>query len=153
MPGTGVSIIFFMKAVLFGLAAIILIPKEKYKKYFIYGFLLGGVIDIFLVFTLTYLNIIKYYNLGPFSVFDTFSFFTPIAWTFTMMLFLYFLPVKKVFLFPYVLSFAFYGIAVGYVLKGFGLYKFNIYYLMPVFIAWFSLAAYLYINNERITIR
>jgi len=148
----GISIIFFIKALLFGLATVILIPKEKYKKFFIYGFLFGGVLDIIIIFSFTYLNIIKYYKMGPLSILNTFPFFTPIAWTFAMMLFLYFLPIKRFFLIPYVISFALYGIAVSEVLKGFGVYAYNIYIMPFVFIVWFSFTAFLYVYNERITI-
>jgi hypothetical protein len=148
----GTSIVYFLKALLFGLAAVIFIPKEKYKKYFIYGFILGGVIDVILIVTLSYLDVIKYYNMGPFSVFNIFPFFTPIAWTFAMMLFLHFLPIRKVFLYPYVISFALYGVALGQVLKGFGLFRYNIFIMPFVYIFWFSLAAIVYIHNERLTI-
>ncbi len=146
----GISIVYLIKAVIFGIATVILIPKEQYKKYFIYGFFTGGVANVLVVSIFSYLNFIKYYNMGPFAVFDTFAFFTPIAWTFTMMLFLYFLPVRKVFFFPYVISFALFAVAVGEVLKGFGLYEYSIYLMPFVFIAWFSLTAFVYMRNEKI---
>ena len=47
----GKEIFFFYKALFFGLVAVIFIPKELYKKYFIYGLLFGGLGDYIMTIT------------------------------------------------------------------------------------------------------
>lgn len=84
-----------------GVASIILIPKEKYKKYLLYGLLLGGLADTIIVLVLSrWLGVFKYQNLGVFAISDLFSIWTPIAWTFTVAIYFYLMPVKKVFVVP-----------------------------------------------------
>ena len=39
----GKEIVFFYKALIFGIAALVLIPKQLYKKFFIYGLIYGGI--------------------------------------------------------------------------------------------------------------
>lgn len=148
------SFIFFFKALLFGVSAMIAIPKEHYKKFFIYGFIFGGIGDIITVLILgPALHLIKYSNLGVFGILGLFSFWTPIAWTFTFMLFFYFLPVRKAFLYPYLIGFAMFALMVGWVLQNLGTFGYigNYIYFAPlVFLAWFSLSAWGYFKSERI---
>jgi hypothetical protein len=153
----GKEMVFFFKAVFFGLAAIILIPKEHYKKYFIYGLFFGAILEIFMVGVLSGLfHWFQYKNMGPFNVFNLFSFWTPLAWMFTLMVFLYCLPARRLFLFLYIPSFGLFGYMVGIVLQNFGLFEYlGIYkYIAPVvFTGWFAVAAWAYIKTEKITLR
>ncbi|WP_366923070.1 hypothetical protein MFMK1_003563 [Metallumcola ferriviriculae] len=150
------ALVSFYKAVLFGIATILLIPKEKYKKFLIYGFLLGAVGDVLIV-TLVggLLGLIKYQNTGPFNILGLFSFWTPLAWMFTLMLFLYFLPVRIVFYHVYIVGFALFGFMVGLVLQHLGTFQYvgNYIYFAPItFITWFFLSAWLYRRSENIAL-
>lgn len=150
------SYYFFFKALLFGIAAIVAIPKSLYKKYFLYGFMFGAVGNLIQVFTLGQMQLFKYEKMGVFGVFGKFSFWTPVAWMFAFMLFFYFLPVRRNFLYPYILAFAFFGFMVGTVLHNLGIYHFigNYVYFAPfVYLAWFSLAALVFIRNEKISLK
>lgn len=60
----GNEIVFLIKAVFFGLAAIIIIPKEFYKKYLIYGLLLGAIGDTLITLIAKLLSLYKYQNMG-----------------------------------------------------------------------------------------
>jgi hypothetical protein len=92
----GVEIIFFLKAAFFGLAAIVLIPKEQYKKFLVYGLILGGLADILLILVFgKIIGGVRYLNTGVFDILKLTSFWTPIAWSFVIMYFLYSLPLKK----------------------------------------------------------
>jgi len=153
MPGVSTNIIFFIKALVFCVLAGIIIPKEYYKKYLIYGLFLGAGIDIIVVFTLTHLGFVKYLNMGAFSIFGVIAFWTPIAWMSTVMIFLYFLPRRKLFLVSYILMFALYGIFLGEMLSNFGLYTYNRLIMFFVFLGWFSLAAWTYLRLERIQVK
>jgi hypothetical protein len=149
----GKEIIFFYKAILFAVTTFVMIPKQYYKKFFIYGFIYGGILDIVIIFILEAFGLIEYKNMGVFNIFDKFSFWTPIAWLFVFMLYFYLLPEKKKYLYPYFLGFTFFGIMVGQVLKNFGLYDIKpIYkYFQPLIIfSWFALSAWIYIKGEQI---
>ncbi len=151
------GIYYLLVALAFGIAALVLIPKKQYKKFFIYGLLFGGILDMFIIIIFSGLfQLFKYFYIGSFSILGLFSFWTPIAWIFTFMIYLYFLPVRKIFLYPYVTSFIAFGYMVGQAFKGIGLFKFydGYLYFMPfTFIIWFSLAAWAYIKGEKITLR
>ncbi|MTI84471.1 MAG: hypothetical protein FH756_11325 [Firmicutes bacterium] len=153
----GKSIYFFYKALLFGIAAYAVIPKPEFKRYLLYGFIFGAIGDVIMV-TLTgpILNLIKYHNMGPFSVFGLFSFWTPIAWMFAFMLFFYFLPARRAFLYPYIVGFSIFGYMVGLVLSGLGLFDYIGFYkysALIVFIVWFSIAAYAYLKIGNIKLK
>lgn len=150
------SIFFFFKAIIFGVAAYAVIPRHVFKKYFLYAFIFGAIADVLIVSTLHSLNLVSYYNMGPFGIFGVFTFWTPIAWMFTFMLFFYFLPVRTAFLIPYIIGFSLFGYMVGLVLTALGLFEYigiYKYYAPVVFIAWFSLAAYAYIKIGNIKLR
>lgn len=156
-PGLGKSIYFFYKALLFGVATLVTIPREVYKKYLIWGFILGGVGELAMVTIFErLLHLIKYKNMGFFNVFGLVSFWTPLAWMFTFMLFFYFLPVRRIFFYLYLLGFAFFAHMVGLVLQNLGLFEYigtYIYYAPLVFFLWFSLAAFTYLRYNRITLK
>lgn len=153
----GKSIFFFYKAVLFGIATVVAIPRPVYKKFLLYGFMFGALGDIILIIILDPgLKLIRYLNIGVFGVFGLFPFWTPIAWMFAFMLFFYFLPVRRVFLYPYVAGFAIFGYMVGMILEQMGLYQYIGYYkfISPlVLITWFALAAWVYIKSENVTLK
>src|SRR5690554_852935 len=152
----GTEIVFFIKAIIFGLAAAIIIPKKLYKKYFIYGLIFGGLVDFVLVLMIGVIaGGVQYKNMGVFSVFDITSFWTPISWMLVQMIFLYLLPRKKLYFYPYVLSYGIFGYCVGLVLENFGLFKYRgvFRYLYPlVIIGWFYSVARLYMYEEKITL-
>ena len=59
-------------------------------------------------------------------------------------------------LYPYILGFTLFGIMVGQVLKGFGLYQINptfVYFQPFIFLAWFTVTAWTYIKSEKIVLR
>lgn len=148
------ELIYLYKAIFFGLAAVILIPKALYKKFFIYGLLFGAVLDVLLVGVLGgVFHWLLYKNMGHFNILNLFSFWTPIAWMFTLMVFLYCLPTRKLYLFIYVPTFGFFGYMVGLVLHNYGLFEYiGIYkYFAPLILTgWFAVSAWAYIRAERI---
>ena len=83
--GLGKSIWYLLKAMFFGIATILTIPKEVYKKYFIWGFIFGGVGDVLMVILFSkVLNLIEYKNMCVFNAYGLVSFWTPIAWMFIL---------------------------------------------------------------------
>lgn len=150
------SFISFFKAALFGIATIVTIPRELYKKFLLYGFVFGVIGDIASILVLSQLRLMKYSNMGPFSIYGLFSFWTPIAWMFAFMLFFYFLPRRRMFLYPYVVGFAIFGYMVGLVLEGFDVFHyigFWRYWAPFFFLMWFSGAAWLFYKLEGVKIK
>lgn len=149
----GIEIIFLIKAIFFGLAAIIIIPKELYKKYLVYGLFLGALGDTGLALLGKYLNLWKYKNMGVFNILNFYSFWSPLAWMFVIMFFLYCLPSKRSAFYLYVVTYGVFGYFVGLILQNFGLYEYlGIFkYLAPlVLAAWFYTAALIYLKAEGI---
>ncbi|MDX9872813.1 MAG: hypothetical protein RBT41_10390, partial [Clostridia bacterium] len=129
------SIIFLLKAILFGIATAIAIPKKEYKKFFLWGLLFGGILDVIIIIMLgPILNLTKYQNMGIHGIFGILPFWTPIAWIFVLMLFFYFLPIHRYFLYLYVLGFAIFGYMVGIVLQNMDLYEYlgSYIYFAPI---------------------
>lgn len=149
--------IFLYKALFFGLAAIILIPKEYYRKYLVYGLLLGAVPDVLLIWIISRIfHGMEYKNMGPFNILNLFSFWTPLAWMFAFMYFFYCLPTRKLFFYPYVFTFGLFGYMVGMVLKNFGLFEYSViyrYFSPFVIIGWFLAAAFIYLKAEKIPLK
>ncbi|MEJ6950353.1 hypothetical protein [Natronospora cellulosivora (SeqCode)] len=152
----GINIIYLVFAASVGAATVILIPRENYKHFFLYGLIFGGLADAFIVVFLTELNLIQYKNMGVFNVFDYFSIWTPLTWMFVFMIFFYFLPVRKSFLIPYIIAFSVLNIATGRVMSQLGLFELiGIQkYLSPfVFLLWYSISAWAYLHIEKISLQ
>ena len=131
---------------------VILIPREVYKKYMIYGMLVGGLGDVLSVFV--YQNLLGFMwfkNQGLFYVLGQHA-LSPLCWTFTVMIFLYFLPAKRFFLYVYTLAWAMASVCYGYVVQNAKLFDFKSwFYPIPAFIAfliWWSFAVWLYSRTE-----
>ncbi len=153
----GKDMYYFLLAMMLFVGALLLIPKFLYKKFFIYGFLLGGVPNVALIVVAGgVFHLFKYLNLGPLGIWGLFSIWTPVAWTFTFMLYLYFLPVRKFFYYPYILCFAFLGYLTGQALKGLGLFVLQdsyAYFEPLTFIIWFGATAWIYYRAERVALK
>ena len=150
------GMVFFYNAVIFAFAALVLIPKQLYKRYFVYGLIYGGLFDVAVVLILEVFRLIKYEHMGAFSIFGWFPFWLPVAWIFVMMFDLYLLPEKKLYFYLYILSFSIFGFMVGQVLEGFNLLEINkgFEYVEPFFLfAWFAFTAWVYQKNEKIVLR
>jgi hypothetical protein len=131
---------------------LVYIPKQHYKEYLIYGFLLGGLGDMLIVGLFqNLLHIMWFKNAGIFNVLGQ-NFFSPPCWTFTVMLFLHFLPSRRLFLYLYIITFAFYSDGYGLIVHNAGLFDFKAW-LYPVvsfciFLGWWSFIAWVFIKTS-----
>lgn len=142
---------YLIFAAVIGLSTIVIIPRNLYKKYFLYGLIFGGIGDTLLVTMIHYMGFLNYKILGVTSIFGIVSFWTPIAWTFYFMLYFYFLPARKIFLVPYVIVFIALNYSVGIVMSQSGLYEtIGVYkYIQPfVYLAWCSISAWAFFKGE-----
>ena len=152
------SYYYIIIAALIGGAALVLIPKDRYKKYLLYGLLFGGLGDTIIVTLFSKIfPLFQYKNMGVFNVLGLFSIWTPITWTFVFAIYFYLLPVRKVFLVPYVLTFIGFNVAMGMVMSALGLFEYHKPYYQYLdlidFFAWFIIAAWIYIKAERIELK
>lgn len=113
--------IFLLLAILL---TFILIPRDKYKQFFIYGFILGGLGNLVIHWILAYIGLMWYPNAGIFQV-GRLNILSPLSWVPVTMLFVRFLPQRPLFLYAYVLTFATFGVYHGYVVQNAGLYDFQ----------------------------
>ncbi|KUO62569.1 MAG: hypothetical protein APF84_02130 [Gracilibacter sp. BRH_c7a] len=131
---------------------LIFIPRNQYKDYFIYGLLIGGLGDIIAVtFMQNLLGLMWFKNQGIFNVFGHIA-LSPLSWTVTVIIFLYFLPRKRWFLYPYILTWAAISLGYGYVVHNVGLFDF-VSWLYPIpayfiFLGWWILAAWLFLKTS-----
>lgn len=133
--------------------ALILIPKNQYKKFFVYGLIFGGIGDGVIGTLHSLLGLIDYKNMGMWDLFGITSIWTLITWAFNFMIFFYFLPREKTFLYLYILAFVGLSYGVGLVMQNMGLFEYIglLKFLAPVvFLAWYSFAAYVFLKREAI---
>lgn len=145
------AILYPIFAIGMAIAVLLIIPKHLYKKYLLYGLILGGVGEIISGTTATFLGLIRFKSLFPFSIFNIFTIWTPITWMFAFTIFLYLLPVRKAYLIPYIIGWASLNYAVGLVLSQFGLFEYRAIgkFIAPLwFAAWYILAAWIYRRTE-----
>ncbi len=134
--------------------SIIYIDRKDYKEYLTYGFLLGGLGDILTVGL--FQNILRFMwfkNQGLFNVLGQ-NYLSPPSWTFTVMLFLYFLPRKGISQYLYVLTFAAFSVGYGLVVHNAGLFDFKPW-LYPVvsyfiFLGWWSIITIVFLRTSRL---
>ncbi|MTI85314.1 MAG: hypothetical protein FH756_15795 [Firmicutes bacterium] len=131
---------------------LIFIPKKDYKKFFIYGVLIGGIGDVLVVGIFqNLLHIIWFKNAGIFEVLGQ-NILSPPSWTFTVMIFLRFLPSRPPFLYAYLIAFAFASVGFGYLVQNAGLFDFRPWFYpffsWLTFLGWWSFAAWLFIKTS-----
>lgn len=146
------SITYLLFALGMTVATLVVIPKNLYKKYLLYGLILGGLGEAISVTMATYLGLIRYYFLPPFSIFNIFSVWTPVTFMFVFSVFLYLMPVRKLYLIFYILGWTMLNYSVGLVLNQFGLFEYKGAgkFIAPIwFASWYILAAWIYMRTEQ----
>ncbi|MDQ7092009.1 hypothetical protein REC12_00170 [Desulfosporosinus sp. PR] len=111
-------------AVVLGIPTLIFIPRPDYKKFLIFGFVLGGVVDVMTIIFLGNLLGEFSYLAGPLQAFGI-PIFIPISFTFVWMLFLFFLPFRMEFLIPYIIGFSGFSVILGFIEQNLGFFKYN----------------------------
>jgi sensor histidine kinase YesM len=151
------SWIYPVFAVFLAAVALLLIPKAQYKKFFLYGLLLGGAGDVVIMALFSKLiPIFQYKHTGAFGV-NGFSIWTPVGWALAFAIFFYLLPRRWAFLVPYLMTFVGLSFLIATILEKYG----SLTYLNPgyrlvgiiIFALWYTAAAYLYLRTERIELR
>ncbi len=72
--------LYLLFALSVGLATYLVIPKEQFKKFFIYGLIFGGILDSLIVILFgKVFSFFQYKNMGVFNILDIYSIWTPIT--------------------------------------------------------------------------
>lgn len=118
--------LFYPTYILIAFIVVLLtIPQGDLKKYFIYGVIFGGLGDVIIVgLYQNILHIIWFKNAGIFNVLGQNLLSAP-SWILTVMIFLRFLPIRKLFQYTYVLGFGAFSVGYGYLVHNVGLFDFK----------------------------
>ncbi|MDX9873219.1 MAG: hypothetical protein RBT41_12520 [Clostridia bacterium] len=132
--------------------SLIYIPKKDYKEYFIYGVILGGLGDVFVVTLFqNVLHIMWFKNQGIFNALGH-HLLSPPSWLFVIMIFLRFLPYKRLFLYPYIVAFACSSVAYGIMVKNVGLFDYQPWFYpfaaFAIFLGWWCTIAFVFIKTS-----
>lgn len=149
MQGLSFYVIF---AIVMAIGAYAIIPRDQFKKYFLYALVFGAIGDMIIYYLMNALGMIGYKGFDGLKIIGDYSLFTPITWLFAFMLFFYLLPVRRWFLVPYIVAWSALNYFVGMVMANLDLFWINdIYrYIQPfVFAAWYSFAAYAFRKLEK----
>jgi hypothetical protein len=147
------SAIFYPSYILVALIVIFLvIPQKDLKRYFIYGVLFGGFGDVVVVGLFqNLLHIIWFKNAGIFNVLGE-NLLSPPSWILTVMVFLRFLPMRRIFQYAYVLAFAAFSVGYGYLVYNVGLFDFKPWfyplYAYITFLLWWSTITWVFVKTS-----
>jgi len=138
-----------------GILAIIMInvvPKKEIRRLFIYGFIFGGIFDIIIVVIANLIGEFKYINYEPFGLMGI-HFMAPISWTIYFIIYFYFMPEKKLYMYLYGMTGIFYSILFCQMIAKLGVLKLahGIFSSIIPFLIWYPTAIWGYfwlIRNE-----
>lgn len=150
------SYIYLLLATVSAVAFVVIVPKGLFKRNLLYGLVFGGLGDAALATVLTLVGLIKYRALEPFDILGIFSLWTPITWSYAFGVFFYLMPVRRLFVLPYLAGFAGLSYGVGLMLQSYGLLEsIGVHrYLAPViFFAWYAVSAWAYYRLEKVELR
>lgn len=142
--------IYFFAFLAFGF--FVIVPKQYYKKFLLYGLILGAGWQVVIGSSFILFGFIKYKNFGPFGIENGISFWTPITWMFAMGIYLYLLPVRKEFFIPYFILWILLNFVVGRALTNLelfeatGIFKYG---MIVNFAIWYSFAAWVFRKYEQ----
>ncbi|WP_088187169.1 hypothetical protein [Desulfosporosinus sp. FKA] len=147
------STLFYPSYILIAFIIVILtIPQKDLKNYFIYGVLFGGFGDVVVVGLFqNVLHIICFKNAGIFNVLGE-NLLSPPSWILTVMIFLRFLPLQKLFQYAYVLGFAVFSVGYGYLVHNVGLFDFKPWYYpffaYLTFLFWWTTITWVFVRTS-----
>lgn len=146
------SYIYLIFTAVAGIAFLLLVPKNQYKRYLLYGLVFGGILDLFTIATLVPMNQIRFMNMGNFSVLGFIPIFVPVTWMFDFAIFFYLMPRRKTFLTLYILTFTALSYIIGELMNAYGLFEYTgmpVYVAVLIFFAWYAFSAWFYLADAR----
>lgn len=142
-----IKFIPFLYTFAFFMILVLVVPKKDIRKLAIYGVIFGAVFDIIVVSLANLMGEFRYINYEPFGLMGI-HFFAPISWALFFILYFYFLPAKKLYMYIYQVLAIFYSILFCQMITGLGILSLAhgiIDSIIP-FIFWFPLATWGYLR-------
>lgn len=117
-----IKFIPFIYTSIFSIILVNIVPKNEIRRLFIYGLIFGGIFDIVVVGIANLMGEFKYINYEPFGLIGI-HFMAPISWTIFFIIYFYFLPDKKIYIYLYVIMGIFYSVLFCQMLTKLGVLK------------------------------
>jgi hypothetical protein len=145
-------LIYPLYTAVIALTLIAVVPKAEIRRQAIYAISLGGVASVVIIFLYLPIKAFSWLNMGPFGLGHV-AFFPPLAWTAFFILYFYFLPRTKPWIYLFVFFASCYSTMFSNVLMNLGILQWNRGRIaLPFFLyfTWFSAATWIYTKIERV---
>jgi len=137
----------FIYTAIFALILIATVPKMEIRRLSIYGILFGAVADILVVGFAVITGSFSYINYEPFGLMGI-HFFAPISWAIFYIIYFYFLPERKSYMYIYVTLAIFFSMLFCQMLTKLGVLRLahGMYDSTIPFIIWFPTVTWAYLR-------
>lgn len=135
----------FIYTGIFAAILVLTVPKMEIRRLSIYGIIFGAVVDIVVVEIAVITNSFRYINYEPFGLMGI-HFMAPISWAIFFIIYFYFLPDKKPYMYIYVTLAIFFSMLFCQMITKLGVLKLShgiIDSIIP-FIIWFPTVTWSY---------
>jgi hypothetical protein len=146
-----INLIPFIYTGIFAIILVAVVPRKEIHRLSIYGIIFGGIFDIVVVTIANITGSFRYINYEPYGLIGI-HFAAPISWSIFFMLYFYFLPEKKPYIYLYTVIGIFYSIMFCQMIAKIGIIKLShglIDSIIP-FIFWYPIAIWAYLRLNKI---
>ncbi|MDQ7096383.1 hypothetical protein REC12_22570 [Desulfosporosinus sp. PR] len=98
-----INIIPFIYTAVLGTILVSIVPKPEIRRFAFYGIIFGGMLDFVFVSIANLMGEFKYINYEPFGLIGI-HIVAPTAWTIFFIMYFYFLPDKKLYIYLYTIA-------------------------------------------------
>jgi len=139
----------FIYSFIFAAILVAAVPKNEIRRLSIYGIIFGAVFDVVLVEIANLTNSFRYINYEPFGMLGL-HFMAPISWAIFFIIYFYFLPKKKPYIYIYTITAVFYSMLFCQMITKLGVLELvhgTIDSIVP-FVIWFPTVTWAYYKLE-----
>lgn len=140
----------FLYTLIFSVILVAVVPKTEIRRLSIYGIIFGAIFDVVFVSIANITGSFRYINYESFGLIGI-HFLAPISWAIFFILYFYFLPNKRPYIYLYIISGVFYSMMFCQMITKLGVLKLShgiIDSIIP-FVFWFPLATWGYLKLEK----
>lgn len=142
-----INYIPFIYSLIFAVILVAVVPKNEIRRLGIYGIIFGAIFDVVFVSIANLTGSFRYINYEPFGLIGI-HFMAPFSWAIFFILYFYFLPNKRSYIYLYTISGIFYSMMFCQMITKLGVLKLShgiIDSIIP-FVLWFPLATWGYLK-------
>lgn len=140
----------FIYATVLSIFLVNIVPRNEIRRLFIYGLIFGGVFDVVVVGIANLIGEFKYINYEQFGLFGL-HFMAPFSWTVFFIMYFYYLPRKKIYIYLYTTMGVFYSILFCQMITKLGVLELAhglVSSIIP-FVIWFPAATWGYLKLSK----